>query len=83
MRQWGWTVLGAVGAVLLSGCGGGSGGSTFVTWEKPGVSEQQMRAEYGLCGGGFGSLGALRFRPDEFDAINRCMTRKGFRKVDL
>lgn len=68
---------------IVASCAGSISRSELVTWEKPGVSPEGMRAEFGLCGGNFDSVGQPKFHPTEFDALNKCMTRKGFKLVTL
>jgi len=68
---------------LVAGCAGTIGGSTFVSWEKEGASNEEMRTAFGLCGGSFDALGNPRFPPEDFDEINACMRSKGFERVDI
>jgi hypothetical protein len=53
-----------------------------VTWAKSGTTNDQMRADYGLCGGNFDMFGMPNFKPQEFDEINRCMNRKGYNLIE-
>jgi hypothetical protein len=53
-----------------------------VSWTKPGASDEQMRIDYGLCGGNFGAFGMRSFKPQEFESIDRCMQSRGYRLVE-
>lgn len=65
-------------SILIAGCATVLPGYG-VSWAKPGASDEQMRTDYGLCGGNFDVFGMPSFKPQEFEPINRCMQSRGYR----
>lgn len=82
MWQEKWCLVYCVLFANLAGCANMLPGGYSVTWEKAGTSSDQMRVDYGLCGGNFDLFGMPNFKPQEFEAINRCMQRNGYILVE-
>lgn len=66
-------LLAIFGMIYLSGCAGN------VTWTKHGLTPEQMRADFGLCGGSFTSSGTPRYTSEyHLAGIDACMHDKGY-----
>ncbi|MCA1788977.1 MAG: hypothetical protein LC667_03700 [Thioalkalivibrio sp.] len=74
-----FTLLAA--SVLVASCATVLPGHS-VSWTKPGASDEQIRTDYGLCGGNFDVSGRASFKPQELESINRCMESHGYRLVE-
>ena len=62
----------ACGGLLLAGCARG------YKVERDGVPDEQMRQDWGLCGGNFSRKGGKWITSDSEDQVFRCMREKGY-----
>ena len=50
-------------------------------WGKDGVKQEQLRGDFGLCGGSFDEAGNQKYDPANLDAIDKCMNGKGYKRT--
>ena len=81
------TVTKICGVVLAAALVGGCMGTKKpaepkgAAWAKEGATDQQLRADFGLCGGAFDDAGNFKYAEDKLEAIDGCMTGKGYKRT--
>ena len=45
------------------------------------LAKEQLRGDFGLCGGSFDDAGNQKYDPANLDAIDKCMNGKGYKRT--
>lgn len=50
-------------------------------WAQEGKTQDQLRADFGLCGGAFDAAGTFKYADENLAAIDKCMQGKGYART--
>ena len=69
-------------SAMMAGCAAKKTEPAPPSWEKADTSDEAMRADYGLCGGGFDAAGKMNYDPSALAPIDTCMQSKGYKRLN-